>query len=134
MTTKTHFKIVTQEATESDNQEWGISACGREEFELGTDNIRFVTCKKCIKQLSRQQQQDLKGEGMVERTDKEVIDQTNMLAREFYLIRGYTVAEGYRFDKATHPHERQCWAMACFAQQELTGTDPEDAITNAEDE
>ncbi|BDT74128.1 hypothetical protein os4_36810 (plasmid) [Comamonadaceae bacterium OS-4] len=41
----------------------------------------------------------------VERTDQQVVDQTNELARKLYEIRGFHVSEGYRFDTATHPHE-----------------------------
>lgn len=39
------------------------------------------------------------------RTDQQIVDQTNELARQLYALRGYTVRESYRFDKATHPHE-----------------------------
>ena len=62
------------------------------------------------------------------RTDAEIVEQTNELARELYRIRGYVVAEGYRFDKATHPHECQAWEGACAAQEMLTETDPNEAL------
>lgn len=67
------------------------------------------------------------------RTDQEIIQQTNELARILYRLRGYVVNEGYRFDKATHPHEREAWQGACEAQILLTGTDPNDALENEED-
>lgn len=64
----------------------------------------------------------------VERTDQQVVDQTNELARKLYEIRGYHVSEGYRFDLATHPHEVQAWEGARAAQILLTATDPNDAL------
>ena len=65
-----------------------------------------------------------------QRSDEEIVDQTNELARVFYSIRGYSVRKGYRFDKATHPHEVEAWACACAAQEMLTDTNPEDALGN----
>ncbi len=64
------------------------------------------------------------------RTDEQIVEQTNELARVLYRIRGYEVPEGYRFDRATHPHEREAWAGACEAQRLLTCTDPQDALEN----
>lgn len=64
------------------------------------------------------------------RTDQDVVDQTNVLARKLYSIRGYEVPEGYRFDQATHAHELEAWHGACAAQVLLTETDPEDALAN----
>ena len=68
------------------------------------------------------------------RTPQEIVDQTNSLAREFYRRRGYVVPEGYRFDKATHPHQREAWAAARQAQLQFTCTDPEDALQKLEEE
>lgn len=68
------------------------------------------------------------------RTDREIIEQTNELARRLYALRGYAVAEGYRFDRAFHPHAREAWAGACVAQQLLTDTDPDDALSEEEEE
>ena len=68
------------------------------------------------------------------RTPQEIVDQTNELARELYRLRGYVVAEGYRFDKATHPHEVQAWAGAREAQRLLTETDVDDALQELEEE
>lgn len=62
------------------------------------------------------------------RTDAEIVEQTNRLARELYRLRGYVVAEGYRFDRATHPHMREAWEGACVAQEMLTETDPNEAL------
>lgn len=68
------------------------------------------------------------------RSDKEIVDQTNELARLLYAIRGYESEKGYRFDAATHPHEVEAWEGACAAQLLLTGTDPDNALANLDDE
>ncbi len=62
------------------------------------------------------------------RADAEIIEQTNELARRLYAIRGYHAKKGYRFDRATHPHEAEAWRGACEAQIMLTDTDPDDAL------
>jgi hypothetical protein len=68
------------------------------------------------------------------RTDQQIIDQTNELARQLYAIRGYVIkSPTYRFDRATHPMEREAWAGACAAQKLLTDTDPNDALDNLAD-
>ena len=69
-----------------------------------------------------------------ERTDQEIVDLANDLARQFYANMGYDVPEGYRFDQATHPHERQCWANACLAFELIEGTEVEEALANLADE
>ena len=67
------------------------------------------------------------------RTDQQIVDQTNEFASRLYLLRGYTARKGYRFDKATHPHEVEAWRGACEAQSLLTGTDPSDALDNLDE-
>ena len=67
------------------------------------------------------------------RSDQEIIDQTNALARTLYSLRGYAVRESYRFDLATHPHEVEAWRGACEAQILLTDTDPQDALDEIEE-
>lgn len=61
-------------------------------------------------------------------TDKEIVEQTNRLARRFYQMQGYIVDKKYKFYKATHPQEMLCWRMACAAQDVLTATDVEGNI------
>lgn len=39
-------------------------------------------------------------------------NEINILANLFYNLMGYTVKNGYRFDKATHPQEKMCWIFA----------------------
>lgn len=67
------------------------------------------------------------------RSAQQIIDQTNELARSLYALRGYQRPEGYRFDQATHPHEREAWQGASIAQILLTETDPQDAQEELED-
>lgn len=67
-----------------------------------------------------------------QRSDEEIVSETNQLARALYGLRGYEVKAGYRFDRATHPHEREAWEGACEAQRQLRDTDPEDALANLE--
>lgn len=74
------------------------------------------------------------GRGCCVRSDREIVEQTNVLARQLYWLRGYEVPEGYRFDRASHPHQREAWAGACAAQLLLTDTDPDDALQGEEEE
>ncbi|MGE0698277.1 MAG: hypothetical protein AB7O57_04205 [Hyphomicrobiaceae bacterium] len=60
---------------------------------------------------------------------RRIVESANELARSFYRMAGYVVAEEYRFDKATHPQERLCWQMACKAYEFIDGTSPEDALS-----
>lgn len=66
----------------------------------------------------------------VQRSDEEIVQQTNQLAHEFYRLRGYEAPLGFLFYRATHPHEVEAWEAACTAQRALTCTDPEDALDN----
>ncbi|WP_048710496.1 hypothetical protein [Microvirga massiliensis] len=66
-------------------------------------------------------------------SDEEIVRQANDLARQLYALRGYSVREGYRFDRATHPHEREAWAAAVLAFEILRQTDVEDALANSDD-
>ena len=50
------------------------------------------------------------------------------------MVVGHTVGAEHLFYETGradyHPQERMCWDMACAAQQELTSTDPNDALAN----
>ena len=70
---------------------------------------------------------------MTPRTDKELIEEGNELARRFYQCQGYDVPRGYRFDKATHPAERVCWQMAALAYDHIEQTDLDNAVASEED-
>lgn len=71
---------------------------------------------------------------MPDRTNKQIVKQTNDLARAFYQALGYQVKEGYRFDRARHPQEIGMWRLACIAQEMLTDTDAENALAEVEEE
>jgi len=72
------------------------------------------------------------------RTDREIVNQTNALARIFYKMLSHEVDAEHRFYDVSrenyHPQEAMCWSMACAAQRELTATDPDDAVANLEGE
>lgn len=61
-------------------------------------------------------------------SDQEIVDKANELARKFYSLRGYAVKEGYRFDRATHPHEVEAWNAAVLAFDFIQGTDVQNAL------
>lgn len=67
------------------------------------------------------------------KTDQDVLDQANEIARRLYSLRGYAVKAGYRFDLSTHPHEKEAWNGACVAMEYLTDTNPNDAADNLEE-
>lgn len=69
------------------------------------------------------------------RTSRQILDQTNELARKFYALhdRGGSVEKVYRFDLSEHPQEQQVWRMACEAQLFLTETDLRDVLSDLED-
>lgn len=70
------------------------------------------------------------------RTAKEIVDQTHALAETFYKELGYVHERGKHGNlyESEHPTEQCMWRLACMAQIELTNTDPEDALTELEDE
>lgn len=64
------------------------------------------------------------------RTDQEIIDQTEQLARTFGEMAGYSLFEP--FQSSNNPRAADAWRKACVAQELLTGTDVENAIANLE--
>jgi hypothetical protein len=64
------------------------------------------------------------------RTDQEIIEQTNELARRFSRLQGYEAPEGHKFYEDGGDHMPCPWLLACVAQEFLTGTDPDDALGN----
>lgn len=67
------------------------------------------------------------------KTDKQIVDDANELARALYMSQGYDVKPGYRFDRAFHPQERGCWNMAALAYNFIEGTDIKSALANVEE-
>jgi hypothetical protein len=71
------------------------------------------------------------------RTAKQIVDQTNKIARIIYASRGYEVPEGTEFHTETvnrHPYERSCWNAACEIQELMTQTDPMNAVDELEED
>jgi hypothetical protein len=68
------------------------------------------------------------------KTDREIVEGANALARALYELRGYVTREGYRFDKATHPHEVEAWRAAVLAYEHINGTDVENALAECGDD
>ena len=68
-----------------------------------------------------------------EYTSESIIKNANALARRFYARMGCKVPMGYRFDRAAHPQERMCWAMAGDALDEFFGTDLNELLLELED-
>lgn len=70
------------------------------------------------------------------RSDQEIVDETNAIARIIYSSRGYEVSEGFEFHTDAinrHHHEISCWYAACEIQELMTETDPNDAVDNLEE-
>lgn len=67
------------------------------------------------------------------RSDLEIVEQTEELARELAQQDGFTLESG-NFRRSQNPRVITYWERACTAQRLLTGTDPEDAIDNIEAE
>lgn len=63
------------------------------------------------------------------RTDQEIVDQTEELARKFADADGYTLI-GESFRGAEAPRAQKAWQLACMAQEFLTNTDVENAVAN----
>lgn len=77
----------------------------------------------------------MSGPGNVEgKTDRQLVDDANELARHFYKSFGYVTHDDYKFHEATHPQERGCWNLAVIAYEFLTDTDLENALAGIEEE
>lgn len=68
------------------------------------------------------------------RSDGELLQLANEFAGAVYATLGYHVTENYRFDRATHPMERNMWRIAEIAFEHLLQTDLEEVLTNFEGE
>ncbi len=67
------------------------------------------------------------------KTDREIVDECNALARSFYKMQGCEVPDGFKFYEATHPMEAGCWNMAVLAYDHIEGTDVDSALSGIED-
>lgn len=69
------------------------------------------------------------------RSVKDIVEQTNEMARQFYAEMGYAETRPeFRFWESSHPQELLMWRYACMAQLELTDTDPDELLAEYEDE
>ncbi|MGL6223881.1 MAG: hypothetical protein ACRC6L_09895 [Steroidobacteraceae bacterium] len=70
---------------------------------------------------------------VVKRTDQEIVRQTEELAALFMLeiYSREAVDAGYIFRDASDPRGKHCWQLACRAQEMLTDTDPENAVSES---
>ncbi len=68
------------------------------------------------------------------KTDAEIVQAGEDLARLFYKMQGHVRHPRFKFREAKHPQERLVWLMACKAFEELTGTDLQDTADNLEEE
>lgn len=64
------------------------------------------------------------------RTDRQIVEQTNELARQFGRILGWETTPGVQIYREVNPRARDFWNLACAAQEALTATDPNDALRN----
>lgn len=67
------------------------------------------------------------------KTEKQIVDDTNKLARLFYKMSGNAVPDGDKFYEAHHSAEVLCWDMAMAAYDHIEGTDVIDALCEIED-
>jgi hypothetical protein len=70
---------------------------------------------------------------MTDRTDAEIVKQTNDLARIClrFIGTGYEAPAGFKFyETAVNSRAAKAWNMACEIQEFMTATDPNDAIAN----
>lgn len=67
------------------------------------------------------------------KTEQEIVDEANRLARLFYQSFGYKSPEGFRFDQSEHPQEAGMWNLAAIAYEHIEGTDINNALHEIEE-
>lgn len=67
------------------------------------------------------------------RTDRQIVDQTNELARQLLKVEGFHVLDSYLFYESNNARSKKAWSQACLAQCLLTNTDPNEALTGLEE-
>lgn len=68
------------------------------------------------------------------KTEREIVDDCNKLARLYYAMQGCEVPDDFKFYEANHPMEVGCWNMAVAAYDHIEGTDVEDCLSALEDD
>ena len=70
---------------------------------------------------------------MDKRTDKQIVEQSDKLAIEFMKMDGWEPSPevcGFKTYRSASIRAQRAWKMACVAQEVLTGTSPEDALSS----
>jgi hypothetical protein len=62
------------------------------------------------------------------RSEQQIVDECNALARQFYKMQGCEQSSDFKFYEATHPAEAGCWNMAVLAYDHIEGTDVGDCL------
>lgn len=70
------------------------------------------------------------------KTDAQIVDECNRLARLFYSQMGYQITDDddFKFYASSHPQEQGCWNQAAAAYYFIEGTDPDEALANLDEE
>ena len=68
------------------------------------------------------------------KTEQQIVDGCNALARNFYLMHECQVPDGHKFYEATHPMEVLMWNLAVHAYDHIEGTDVADALSQVLDD
>ncbi len=68
------------------------------------------------------------------RTDKQIIKQTEEVARRFLFMIDFCVKEGVNIRHLKHPKARKAWGLACEVQEIITKTDVQNSLDNLEDQ
>jgi hypothetical protein len=77
-------------------------------------------------------EEELVGAGrfVPERTDAEIVRETNDLAHICLIHMGFNVPDGHKFFDSDNPRSKQAWQHACEIMEHMTATDPYDALAN----
>ena len=62
------------------------------------------------------------------KTNREIVENCNALARKYYAMQGYQVDESFKFYQSTFPAEVLCWEMAMAAYDFIEGTEVDGAL------
>ncbi len=67
------------------------------------------------------------------KSNKQIVDEANELARAFYQSQGYGVPDGYRFETTTNPRAKAMWNLAAIAYEHIEGTDINEVLAEYEE-
>lgn len=86
-----------------------------------TDQFEIDEVVKAVKGLILQPEDSC-------RTDEEIINQTEALAKEFALLNGWNFEDDYVFHCSDNPRAVLMFKIACIAQELLTSTDVNNSL------